>query len=104
MSTPVVSIESTAALVSGAAGHDLQRHPSCAGGRRRIAPVCSLQPRPHLLQGKSPLTVTRHIEQQKSVEGLASAQKKIMELIPLLLREGARVSHITRVVSEINDR
>ena len=57
-----------------------------------------------LLQGKSPLTVTRHLEQQKSVEGLASAQKKIMELIPLLLREGARVSHITRVVSEINDR
>ena len=57
-----------------------------------------------LLQGKSPLTVSRHLEQQTSVEGLASAQKKIMELIPLLLREGARVSHITRVVSEINDR
>lgn len=57
-----------------------------------------------LLQGKSPLTVSRHLEQQKSVEGLARAQKKIMELIPLLLREGARVSHVTRVVSEINDR
>jgi len=57
-----------------------------------------------LLQGKSPLTVSRHLEQQKSVEGLAAAQKKIMELIPLLLREGARVSHVTRVVSEINDR
>ena len=57
-----------------------------------------------LLQGKSPLTVSRHLAQQKSVEGLAGAQKKIMELLPLLLREGARMSHITRIVSEINDR
>ncbi len=57
-----------------------------------------------LLQGKSPLAVSRHLEQQKSVEGLARAQKNIVGLLPLLLREGARVSHITRVVAEINDR
>jgi len=56
-----------------------------------------------LLQGKSPLNVSRHIEQQKTIEGLAEAQKKTTELLPLLLREGARVSHITRVVAEIND-
>jgi CBS domain-containing protein len=57
-----------------------------------------------LLQGKSPLSVARHIEQQKSLEDLAAAQKRISELLPLLMREGAKASHITRVVAEMNDR
>jgi CBS domain-containing protein len=104
MSTPVVSIESTdrlfqalLAMISKDIHHVLVTEdglPTAVLSSHDLI----------LLQGKSPLTVTRHIQQQKSVEGLASAQKKIMELLPLLLREGARVSHITRVVSEINDR
>jgi CBS domain-containing protein len=57
-----------------------------------------------LLQGKSPLSLARHIEQQQSVEDLAVAQKRIGDLLPLLMREGARASHITRVVAELNDR
>jgi len=57
-----------------------------------------------LLQGKSPLSLARHIEQQPTLEELASAQKRIGELLPLLMREGARASHITRVVAELNDR
>jgi CBS domain-containing protein len=104
MSTPVVSVESTArlfqallAMISKDIHHVLVVE---EGLPKSVLSSHDLI----LLQGKSPLTVSRHIEQQKSVEGLAAAQKKIMEMIPLLLREGARVSHITRVVSEINDR
>ena len=104
MSTPVVSVESTArlfqallAMISNDIHHVLVVE---EGSPKSVLSSHDLI----LLQGKSPLTVSRHIEQQKSVEGLAAAQKKIMEMIPLLLREGARVSHITRVVSEINDR
>ena len=50
-----------------------------------------------LLQGKSPLSVAPHLEQQQSIDELAVAQKRIGDLLPLLLREGARASHITRV-------
>jgi len=69
------------------------------GSKARSSSISSSVVRP-----TSPLAVSRHLEQQKSVEGVAKAQKKIIELLPLLLREGARVSHITRVVAEINDR
>ena len=57
-----------------------------------------------LLQGKSPLSLARNIEQQQSVDDLVAAQKRIADLLPLLMREGARASHITRVVAELNDR
>jgi CBS domain-containing protein len=57
-----------------------------------------------LLQGKSPLSLARHIDQQQTIEDLAVAQKRVSELLPLLMREGARASHITRVVAELNDR
>jgi CBS domain-containing protein len=57
-----------------------------------------------LLQGKSPLSLARHIEQQQTLDDLANAQKRIGDLLPLLMREGARASHITRVVAELNDR
>lgn len=57
-----------------------------------------------LLQGKSPLSVARHLEQQKDVQGLGHAQTRVVELVPLLLREGAKASHVTRVMAEINDR
>ncbi|HEY6968547.1 MAG TPA: DUF294 nucleotidyltransferase-like domain-containing protein [Candidatus Angelobacter sp.] len=57
-----------------------------------------------LLQGKSPLNVARNIEEQRTLEGLTAAQAGTTDLIPLLMREGAKASHITRVVAEINDR
>jgi CBS domain-containing protein len=57
-----------------------------------------------LLQGKSPLSLARHIEQQQTLSDLATAQKRVGDLLPLLMREGARASHITRVVAELNDR
>ncbi len=57
-----------------------------------------------VLQGKSPLNLVRHVEHQQTVEGLAAAQKRVGDLLPLLMREGATASHITRVVAEVNDR
>ncbi len=57
-----------------------------------------------LLQGKSPLTLMRHVEQQQDLDGLVAAQGRTYEIIPLLIREGAKASHVTRVVAELNDR
>ena len=57
-----------------------------------------------VLQGKSPLSLARHLEQQQTSDDLAAAQKRIGDLLPLLMREGAKASHITRVVAELNDR
>ena len=57
-----------------------------------------------VLQGKSPLNVVRFIEAQTNVQDLAKANQRIRGLLPLLLREGANASHITRVVAEVNDR
>jgi CBS domain-containing protein len=57
-----------------------------------------------LLQGKSPLHVARNLQEQKSVEGVARAWQRVRELIPLLLREGATASHITRLIAGFNDR
>lgn len=57
-----------------------------------------------VLQGKSPLNVVRFIESQTTVQDLAAAQTRISGLVPLLLREGAKASHVTRVLAEVNDR
>jgi CBS domain-containing protein len=57
-----------------------------------------------MLQGKSPLNVVRFIEAQTNVPDLAKANHRISGLLPLLLREGAKASHVTRVVAEANDR
>jgi len=57
-----------------------------------------------VLQGKSPLNVVRFIEAQTNVQDLAKANQRISGLLPLLLREGAKASHVTRVVAEMNDR
>jgi CBS domain-containing protein len=57
-----------------------------------------------VLQGKSPLNLVRFIEAQTNVQDLAKANQRISGLLPLLLREGAKASHVTRVVAEVNDR
>ena len=57
-----------------------------------------------VLQGKSPLNVVRFVEAQQNVPDLAGAQSRISSLLPLLLREGAKAGHVTRVVAEVNDR
>ncbi len=57
-----------------------------------------------LLQGTSPLSLTKDIESQQSIEGLIPVSKKINGIVGLLLKEGAKASNITKVITEINDR
>lgn len=57
-----------------------------------------------MLQGTSPLTVAREIEGRDSIESLAPAAGKINQTIKILIREGARASTITRIITEISDR
>lgn len=57
-----------------------------------------------LLQGNSPLSLARDIEAQQTIEGIVPAARKINDVFSLLLKEGAKASNITRVVTEINDR
>ena len=104
MSTPVVTIENNAllfqALLAMLCHHIQHVLVTEAGMPKSVLTTHDLT----LLQGKSPLSVVRHLEQQRDLKGLGEAQKRITDLLPLLLREGAKASHITRVVAEINDR
>jgi CBS domain-containing protein len=57
-----------------------------------------------MLQGTSPMSLAGEIENQTTVDGLTPAAKKINRLISILIKEGARASTITRIITEINDR
>lgn len=57
-----------------------------------------------MLQGTSPISIAREIESQQSIEGLVPASKKINKIVELLIKEGAKASNITRIITEINDR
>ncbi len=57
-----------------------------------------------MLQGTSPISIVKEIEHQRSIDGLASVAEKIKKIVELLLKEGAKASNITRIISEINDR
>ncbi len=57
-----------------------------------------------MLQGTSPLSLTKDIESQQTIEGLVPVSKKINSIVGLLLKEGARASNITKIITEINDR
>lgn len=57
-----------------------------------------------LLQGQSPLSFAKDIESQQTVEGLIPVSKKVNNIIGFLLKEGARASNITKIITELNDR
>ncbi len=57
-----------------------------------------------MLQGTSPLSVARELENQDTIDGLVPVSKKINKVITILIREGAKASNITRIITEINDR
>jgi CBS domain-containing protein len=57
-----------------------------------------------MLQGTSPISLAREIESQQTIEGLVLAAKQTNSIVGLLLKEGAKASNITRIISEINDR
>ena len=104
MSSPVVAVERSSLIFQALLAmltHDIQHVLVTEQGRpRSVLTTHDVM----LLQGKSPLSVARHLERQTDIAGLAEGQKRIADLLPLLLREGAKASHLTRVVAEINDR
>lgn len=57
-----------------------------------------------LLQGTSPLSLTKDIESRQTIEELIPVSGKINGIVGLLLQEGARASNIIKVITEINDR
>ncbi|HEX8948065.1 MAG TPA: DUF294 nucleotidyltransferase-like domain-containing protein [Dissulfurispiraceae bacterium] len=57
-----------------------------------------------LLQGRSPLSFAKDIESQQSIEGLIPVSRKVNNIIRFLLKEGAKASNITKIISELNDR
>jgi len=57
-----------------------------------------------MLQGTSPISMVREIESQQSIEGLVPVSNKINRIVELLIKEGAKASNITRIITEINDR
>jgi CBS domain-containing protein len=57
-----------------------------------------------LLQGTSPLSFANDIENQQSVDGLIQVSGKINNIVGILLKEGAKASNITKIITEINDR
>ena len=57
-----------------------------------------------LLQGSSPVSVVKDIESRFTVDDLSLASGKVTRIISLLLKEGARASNLTRIITEINDR
>ena len=57
-----------------------------------------------LLQGTSPLSVAREIEGHDTIDGLAPEAVKISRIITILIKEGAKASSITKIITEVNDR
>jgi CBS domain-containing protein len=57
-----------------------------------------------LLQGTSPLSFAKDIENQQSIDGLVPVSRKINKVVSLLLKEGAKASNITKIITELNDR
>lgn len=56
------------------------------------------------LQGASPISIVREIEERLSLEGLASPVRKIQDLVGTFLGEGVKSAQILRIVTEIHDR
>jgi CBS domain-containing protein len=57
-----------------------------------------------MLQGTSPVSLVKEIENGQCIDDLAPVAKKNNSIVGLLLKEGARASNITRIITEINDR
>jgi CBS domain-containing protein len=56
------------------------------------------------LQGDSPFSFARDIENQQTVEGIVQLSGELGSIVRFLIREGARAVVITRIISELKDR
>jgi CBS domain-containing protein len=57
-----------------------------------------------LQQGSSPLTFANDILKQHSLDGLIPLSQKANNVLPVLLKENARLEQINKIITEINDR
>ena len=57
-----------------------------------------------VLQGSSPMVFVKEIESAHSVEDLATARPKLTKVVAELLREGARASNITGLITELVEK
>lgn len=57
-----------------------------------------------LLQGTSPLSIVKYIENQKYVEGLLSVHEKINQIVAILFQEGVNATYIIRIITRLHDR
>ncbi len=57
-----------------------------------------------ILQGTSPITLVKDIENQQSIEGLMPLSRGVDNIVGLFLNENVKATNIGRVISEINDR
>jgi CBS domain-containing protein len=81
--------------------HDVHHLPVTDGGALRgIITNHDLM----VLQGTSPLSVVQEVEHQRDAAGLAQSARRVAQVVGLLVKEGARASHVARVVTEISDR
>lgn len=56
------------------------------------------------LQGKSPVSIVREIEERQSLTELVSPVRRLQDLLGHFLEEGVKATHILRIASEICDR
>jgi len=57
-----------------------------------------------LLEGTSPLSLVHDIINQTTIDGLIPLSRKTNNIVGLLIKEDAKASNITQIISEINDR
>jgi CBS domain-containing protein len=57
-----------------------------------------------LLQGTSPLSFAKDIEKHQTIDMLIPVSGKTNKIIGILLKEGAKASNITKIITELNDR
>ncbi|MCL5237008.1 MAG: DUF294 nucleotidyltransferase-like domain-containing protein [Nitrospirae bacterium] len=57
-----------------------------------------------MLQGRTPLSFAKDIENQQAIDGLIPVSRKINKIIGFLLKEGAKAGNITKIITELNDR
>lgn len=57
-----------------------------------------------MLQGISPITVARDIENRTNVDCLIPIAHDINNVVGMMLKEGAKASNIARILAELNDR
>jgi CBS domain-containing protein len=56
------------------------------------------------LQGASPISIVREIEERQSLEELISPARKSQDLVGHFLQEGVKATHILRIITAIDDR